>query len=129
MNTKIIMTISALILGGTGVALTFAPDNILTEFGITDHPMSVLLMQMMGGLYFGFGMLNWMSRDRAIGGIYNRPVAIANFSHFLVAGLAIIKSLTADAFTLLWVIGGIYVLFGILFIRMLFQQTVGKQTE
>ena len=38
-------------------------------------------------------MLNWMSRGSALGGIYGRPIVMANTVHFTVASLASIKTL------------------------------------
>ena len=45
-------------------------------------------MQIIGSLYFALAILNWMSKGSFIGGIYNRPIAIANLTHFVIAGLA-----------------------------------------
>jgi hypothetical protein len=47
---------------------------------------------MIGALYLGFAMLNWMAQGNVIGGIYSRPVAMANFTHFMIAGLALSKA-------------------------------------
>ena len=123
MNTKILMTASALILGAIGLIFTFAPDICLEYLEIPKSVVSLLLGQVLGGLYFGFAMLNWMVKGSRIGGIYHRPVAIANMSHFLIAGLAISKSLISESTgsTILWIMGGIYVVFGLSFIVVLFR--------
>ena len=39
-------------------------------------------------------MLNWMAKGTLIGGIYNKPIAIGNFTHFTIGGLALIKIIT-----------------------------------
>ena len=52
---------------------------------------SVLLLQILGSLYLGFGMLNWMTKNNLIGGIYSRPLVIGNLAHFLVSSFALIK--------------------------------------
>jgi hypothetical protein len=123
MNTKILMTASALVLGAIGLTFTFAPDISLEIMGIPTSVGSLLLGQVFGGLYFGFAMLNWMVKGSRIGGIYNRPVVIANMSHFLIAGLAIGKSLASGStgYTIFWIMGGIYMVFGLLFLSMLFR--------
>ena len=78
MNTKLVMTSSAILMYAAGIILSFAPDLILQVLDLNTDQISLFLMQIVGALYFGFGMLNWMNKGRPIGGIYNRPVAIAN---------------------------------------------------
>ena len=80
-------------------------------------------MQIVGALYFGFAMLNWMNRKSVIGGIYSKPVVVANLAHFAVAGLALIQALFSDSHwpSAVWMMGALYsvfaVCFGILFFR------------
>ncbi len=123
MNTKLIMTLSAIFMFSAGITLTFSPDLILGSLNLNPNQIIVFLLQLLGALYFGFGMLNWMNKGRPIGGIFNRPVAIANLSHFMIAGLALLKGLISNPelqFTI-WVIGIIYILFGFAFGVILFR--------
>ena len=90
------MTLSAIFLLSAGISLTFFPDLILDYLNLNPNQIVVFLLQLLGALYFGYGMLNWMNKGRPIGGIYNRPVAIANLSHFMIAGLALLKGLTSN---------------------------------
>jgi hypothetical protein len=123
MNTRIIMTASALVMGLGGLSLTFMPDVILMAITIEASKPAILVMQILGALYFGFAMLNWMSKGNLIGGIYNRPVAVANFSHFLIAGLALLKALASNpgVSSFLWTAGIIYLVLAAAFGVMLFQ--------
>ena len=91
MNTKLLMGVSAGFLGLLGIALSFIPQEILTFFKLQVTQLSTLFLQIIGALYMGFAMLNWMSKASLIGGIYNRPVAIANVMHFTVVALALVK--------------------------------------
>jgi hypothetical protein len=122
MNTKIVMTLSALIMGATGIALSFVPDIILTHLGIEMNGITVFLMQILGALYFAFAILNWMSKSSIIGGIYNRPTAVANFSHFLIAGLALFKGIISNPELpfVIWGLAIVYVIFGCLYGIILF---------
>lgn len=131
MNTKIIMTASAVILGATGVILVFSPDTALLSLGIQSSPASLLLVQVIGGLYFGFFMLNWMIKGGLIGGIYNRPIAIANFAHFFIVGLSVVKTVTSnrDLPGILWAVGAVYVVFGIVFMILLFRHPIRSTTD
>jgi len=117
------MTGSAVFLGVIGIALIFMPDEIKAAAGLNDSSNAQLLLKLMGALYFGFAMLNWMSRFTVIGGIYNKPVSIANFTHFAVGALSLFKMLlkTPNQPQWIWVLVAFYtvfaILFGILFYR------------
>lgn len=91
MNTKVIMISSCIFLGALGITFTFIPDEIISSLNGTPNPISTLSLQLLGALYLGFAMLNWMAKGSLIGGIYNRPIAIGNFMHFAVGSLALIK--------------------------------------
>ena len=91
MNTKLLMTSSAIILGVFGILLTFLPKEIMNYLTIETDFITLLFMQILGSLYLGFGMLNWMAKDSSIGGIYNKPITIGNFMHFGVAALTLVK--------------------------------------
>jgi hypothetical protein len=126
MNTKYLMTASAIFLGAAGIFLTFLPEEILNAFGLETTKPLQLLMQIIGALYFGYGMLNWMTKSGLIGGIYNRPVAVANVSHFSIAGLALIKGLFSnpDLPEIIWISGIIYTIFAISFGLILFRHPI-----
>ena len=93
--SKILMTISALFLGIIGIFLSFLPKEIITYLNINSNVITILLFQLLGALYLGFGILNWMLKGTRIGGIYNRPVLIGNLMHFLVGTIALIKIVTS----------------------------------
>lgn len=118
----IVLGSSALILAVSGLALTFFPDELAQTLSLPDRPSVMLLIQVIGAMYFGFAMLNWMSRRSLIGGIYNRPIAIANMTHFMMVGIAMTKlMLSPDALPQpFWFITGIYVLYAIIFGWLLF---------
>ena len=85
------MAASAVCLGILGLVLSFLPDETIAFLEIPTHPVSTLFLQLLGSLYLGFGMLNWMAKGVAIGGIYNKPIAIGNFMHFGVGAIALLK--------------------------------------
>ncbi|HEY0898028.1 MAG TPA: hypothetical protein VGD90_01795 [Sphingobacteriaceae bacterium] len=120
MNTKLLMTSSAVVLGITGLVLSFAPEEILAYYG-EPGGAGKLAFQLLGATYFGFAMLNWMGKGNLIGGIYSKPVSTANLAHFTIGGLALIKLAMANsAETILWASAGVYVLFALLFARVSF---------
>lgn len=125
------MTITSIILGAAGIILTFAPDIVMGNLSIDNNQASLLLGQVIGGLYFGYSMLNWMTKESLIGGIYNRPIAIANFTHFLIAGLAITKGLISNPALpiALWAAGVVCAVLGLLFIIILFRHPINSTSD
>ena len=129
MNTKLIMTLSALLLSLLGLSLTFIPDEIAHIFLNSSTKLAQLMLQVLGALYVAFAMLNWMAKGSHIGGIYNRPIAIANFAHFLIGALALVKALISNpGFPLvIWILACLYSIFALLFGIIFFRSPVSKQ--
>ena len=128
MNTKPLMTLNAIMLALIGISLIFLPKEILDYFELSASDTLELLMQITGSLYFAFAMLNWMSKGSIIGGIYGRPIAIANLTHFVIAGLSLIKGTMANPGLsyVIWSIAIIYSIFAILFGIVLFKHPVSE---
>ena len=117
MNTKILMTSGAILFALIGINLILFPKEILNhlELGVSDT--LEILMQTLGSLYYGLAMLNWMSKGNLIGGIYNRPIVVANLTHFVVAVLVLIKGIYTNPSLsyIIWIITIFYSIFTILF--------------
>ncbi|HET9905082.1 MAG TPA: hypothetical protein VFQ23_00530 [Anaerolineales bacterium] len=124
MNTKLLMTASSLVLGLTGIVALFAPDVLLAMLGVPmANPLSVLI-QLLGALYFSIAMMNWTAKDSAIGGIYARPVSLANFAHFFIGALLLIRYQLSNEFNLLiFLVLVVYVIFAALFYWLVFRAT------
>ncbi len=115
--TKLIMILSAIFLAVIGISLTFLPAEVGSLTGITPDKTFTVILQLLGALYFSFALLNWMAKGTIIGGIYNKPVSIANLTHFVIGGLALIKLLLSnhDLPYPIWILAGIYTVFAVLF--------------
>ncbi|MEP7027268.1 MAG: hypothetical protein ABI960_01610 [Candidatus Eisenbacteria bacterium] len=112
------MTGSAALLAATGLACLFAPDVVGRITGAGAVPD--VLLQLIGGGLLGFASLNWISRYARLGGIYGRPVVVANFTHALIGALTLARSAFGPphgaAFWIALVVYGTLALaFGILF--------------
>jgi hypothetical protein len=94
LNTKALLSASAIVLGGAGIAGSFVPDQILRASALDPSPPVVLLAQLYAAVLFSWAMVNWTARGNLIGGIYNRAVAMGNVTHFIVGAFALIKALT-----------------------------------
>jgi hypothetical protein len=124
MNTKYLMTSSSLVLGLAGVFALFAPDVLLVRAGVSISGQLPVLVQLMGGLYFSLALMNWTAKDSAIGGVYARPVSIANFTHFFSGALVLARyhlSDNLDPFLLSVLV--VYTIFAILFYWLVFRHT------
>ena len=117
MNTKLILTVCVIFLAGAGLSLTFLPEEISAYINISSAKPFLLVLQILGALYLSFAMLNWMVKGSLIGGIYNKPIAMANFMHFFIAGLALIKGLLSNPGLpyAVWAFAGVYSIFALLF--------------
>jgi len=129
-NTRILMTASALIMMGAGIALSFLPGEIWRWlYGEpatgTQHPE--ILLQIIGALYFAFGMVNWTSKGNLIGGIYGRPIAIGNLTHFIIAGIALVKYYFANPTTVLLPVAVMYAILALLFSIVFFTHPLSKK--
>jgi hypothetical protein len=94
-RTRWLLTTSALLLAVLGVALSFLPQEILTLAGAEPAPRLVMLVQLGGAMGLAWAILNWMSRGQRVGGIYNRPLALANLLHFGTGSVTLLKMMTA----------------------------------
>jgi hypothetical protein len=130
MNTKILMTSSSIILGLAGIFALFAPDVLLsTQEAAVTGTMSVMI-QLMGALYFSFALMNWTAKDSAIGGIYARPVSLANFSHFFAGTLLLAKVQLSNKLNLFIVAALIvYAVYALCFYWLVFRATGLKADE
>ncbi|HSJ88332.1 MAG TPA: hypothetical protein VK909_14055 [Anaerolineales bacterium] len=124
MNTKILMTTTSLVLGLAGIVALFAPESVLVMLGATiTKPLSVLV-QVIGTLYFSIALMNWTAKDSIIGGIYARPVSLANFAHFFSGTLVLAKYFFSNSLNvpiLLMLI--VYVILALFFYWLVFRHT------
>ncbi|MCC8410594.1 hypothetical protein LJ707_16745 [Mucilaginibacter sp. UR6-1] len=123
MNTKLIMTVAAVFLAAMGFALSFAADEIIKVLGGTPTETQMLCLQLLGAMYYAFALLNWMAKGAIIGGIYNRPVAIGNFTHFVMGSIVLTRAvLTNDTMPAsIAVLAGLYVVLAVLFAFITFR--------
>lgn len=131
MNTKLIMTVTAILFAAIGITLTFAPDYVMTLMGIAPNKGIELILQLLGGAYYGFAMLNWMAKGAIIGGIYNKPIAIANFVQFLIAGMALTRASFSNNGLpkIVGVLGGFYIVCAITFWVMMSKHPEPKSAD
>lgn len=115
--TSFALTCFAIALLLLGLLLIFGPVEAAALVGGTQE--QAIAFAVLGAALFGLGMLNWMTREAPIGGIYGRPVLIANLVHFVAGGLALVRYVLAHQVPRgLWGVTALYVA-GIAFFGML----------
>ena len=73
-----------------GLTALFFPDLATEEIGAG----ASVPVQLFGGCLLGYAALNWMGRSAILGGIYGRPIVVANFGMGVItAGTLIAASL------------------------------------
>ncbi len=115
---------SAGILGLAGLVAVFAPELPLASLGVAQANFPALVVQLLGALYLSFAFMNWLARGSAIGGIYARPISMANFTHFFIGALVLAKAiLGGGSSVVVVVVAGIYAVFALLFWWLAFKHT------
>jgi hypothetical protein len=94
--TRLLMSAAALVLGSVGVACLFAPDLVLASIAGVASPGAMLLAQVLGTLSLGFAVLDWMWKGNRLGGIYGRPIVLANALHLVSTALVMFKALSRE---------------------------------
>lgn len=110
-NTRVVMTASAVFMAAVGLAASFLPQEILASLDVPPNGGLTILVQIGAALCLALAMVNWMARESLIGGIYNRPVAMGNFTHFFIGAIVLAKGLLAGQTAWLWAACAIYALF------------------
>jgi hypothetical protein len=93
MNTKLIMTSTAMLMAAVGISLIFAADNIIELFGMNKSIELGLMFQLLGAAYYAFAMLNWMAKGAVVAGLALTRAVLSNHQMPLIS----------------WIMAGVYV--------------------
>ncbi|HEY0876293.1 MAG TPA: hypothetical protein VGD94_22660 [Vicinamibacterales bacterium] len=125
MNTRLLLGSSAVVMGIAGIAASFLPQELLARLEVVPTAALTVLVQLFGALLFAFALVNWTAKGAPMGGIYGRPIALGNLTHFLVGALALLKSAMNGASDPLIIgAGAVYIGFAISFGIAFFQSPV-----
>lgn len=92
MFSRTLMMASSLFMAIAGFIASFFPQEILHYLELTTPRLAIVIIQILGALYLGFALLNWMAKGVLIGGIYGKPLLMGNLLHFMMVALALIKT-------------------------------------
>jgi len=122
-----LLTASAIVYLVAAVGLLFAPEEILDRVGASSSRFDQTLLQLVAAALFGFFMLNWMNRGSRIGGIYGRPVVVANFAHAAIATAMLVRVVPGSpARGPAWGVLAVYALLAVAFGWKLFHKPRGN---
>jgi hypothetical protein len=91
--SSVISRISALVLLLGGLALLFAPDDLLPALAPGFPPAAAWLGQLLAAAWLAMAALNWLQRTAVLGGIYGRPVVLANIALYFITALSLLRAL------------------------------------
>jgi hypothetical protein len=91
--SSVLSRVSALLLLLGGLALLFAPDVLLPALVPGFPPAAAWVGQLLAAAWLGVAALNWLQRAAVLGGIYGRPVVLANGALYLVSALSLLRVL------------------------------------
>jgi hypothetical protein len=98
-----LLVAAAILYFAAALPLLFAPEELLGWLGGAGSAIDPVLLQVLSAALFGFALLDWMSRYTKIGGIYGRPLVLANFAHAAVAVLSLARvALRGSPSPVLW---------------------------
>ncbi|QSE98540.1 hypothetical protein [Fulvivirga lutea] len=117
MIAKYIITPYSVLLCLVGVSLLFMGDEI-TE--VADLPQSDIHTILIASLMFGFGLVNWHSKNLTVGGIYGRPLVIGNLAHCLIGSISFVKLAYKNPSALIVILACIYSVFALLFTYLMY---------
>lgn len=83
---------SAIVLFAGGLACLFAPDIVESNVGVSVPAKALWAGQLLGAAWLGLGALNWVQRRGILGGVYGRPVVLANLFHYFIGAIVVIKA-------------------------------------
>ncbi len=112
---------AAVLLMALGVAALFLPQELGALVSKAGELTSPVVMKLLGGSFFALGMLDWMTRFTAIGGIYGRPVVVANLTFFFIATTTLVRAaIGSDGGGAAWIGAAVSAFFAVWFARLMF---------
>lgn len=122
---KFTVTLSSIFTGFLGAILSFLPQEVFQFHNEPVNTVGVLTIKLLGACLIALASVNWLSKGRLIGGIYNKPLALANALHFNIGAVILIKTLMNTFFWSLFILSFFYGVFGVAFLKIMF--TTPKQ--
>lgn len=122
MKPNLLLTAAAVAYALAGLALTFAPGELLRALGVDLPRSGAWLAQLLGAALLGLAWLNWLQRHATVGGILGRPVLLTNLVFVTISFWATLHAWRQEsALTGLLVVGGVLGAFSVAFGARMFR--------
>jgi hypothetical protein len=113
---------SAAVLFAAGLALLFAPEQMLGAVTPTMPTQAYWLGQLLAAAWLGVAALNWLQRGVVMGGIYARPLVYTNFVLWFVSAMSMVRVVLAPAPTMAtWLFAVVTSVFAVVYAALLFR--------
>ena len=117
-SPRLVLSASALLFAALGVALLFLPGEAATLLGM--GPGAALPLQLFSAGLLAIASLDWFGRGAIYGGIYGRPLVLANFAFGTIVGGSLISALRNGVLEPWgWLLAGVFVLHAVVFFVMM----------
>jgi hypothetical protein len=81
----------------SGLVLLFGSDVLLPRLIPAFPPSATWLGQLLAAAWLALAAVNWLSQSSLLGGIYARPVVMANATGYFIAAMVLLKVVTRQA--------------------------------
>lgn len=116
--TRQLAGISAVLLGVSGLGLLFAASEVTGAFGAAEGPLPGVIGQLLGAAWLSLAAVTWLTRGTPQGGIYGRPIVMANTSVYFISALVCARA--AGSTPSLWIPAAVTALMALAYGRLLF---------
>ena len=120
MSARVLMTSSGAFMIAIGAVLNFAPHEAAVRLGMDAGVAATLALQLLAGFAMGLGVVNWMWRGNAIGGIHGKAIGMGNLLQFAVGAFGLAKAASADSPPVLLALLAVYGVFAAWFAYVVF---------
>lgn len=129
--SQLLMVSSAAFNAVLGIIFSFFPQEVIAHFGETAGPVTIRTLQVLGAFYVAMALMNYTGKKAVIGGIYNRPVQMANTTYCSITAITLVKYMADQSFHItpvIMVVSLTYLLLAGSFLKLLFSSPV-QQTN
>ena len=121
---------SAIFLFITGIPLLFASDVILPSVSPAFPADASWICQLLGASWLGVGSLNWLSQSSLLGGIYGRPIVLANLALYFIGALVLLRVFYDETMPLgIWFVLVPFVIFALIYGWLLLRGPIMRDFE
>jgi hypothetical protein len=92
--TKTLMSVSAIALAILGATALFVPAELASIAGLGTS--AGIAVQLAAGGWLSIAALNWIGRNAVYGGIYGKPIIVANLAIGLICAATLLSGVVED---------------------------------